>query len=83
MNSLTYRLVVAVLYKLKSFAQRVPSVRQKCEVLSRLSHILEVKTVPVVKIVELIGSSPESWEEAVENAVKRRRRQSRTLKGPT
>lgn len=26
--------------------------------------------VPVVKIVELIGSSPDGWKEAVENAVK-------------
>jgi len=26
--------------------------------------------MPVVKIIELIGSSPDGWEEAVENAVK-------------
>ena len=26
--------------------------------------------MPVVKIVELIGSSPDGWKEAVENAVK-------------
>jgi flavin-binding protein dodecin len=31
---------------------------------------MEVKAVPVVKIVELIGSSPDGWKEAVENAVK-------------
>ncbi len=32
-----------------------------------MSHV--VKRMPVVKIIELIGSSPNSWEEAVKNAL--------------
>ena len=35
----------------------------------------------VVKIVELIGSSPDSWEDAVENAVKEAAKTVRNIKG--
>jgi flavin-binding protein dodecin len=35
----------------------------------------------VVKIVELIGSSPKSWEEAVVNAVKEAAKTVRNIKG--
>lgn len=35
----------------------------------------------VVKVVELIGSSPESWEEAAANAVKAAARTVRNIKG--
>jgi flavin-binding protein dodecin len=35
----------------------------------------------VVKIVELIGSSPNSWEEAVRNAVKEAAKTIRNVKG--
>jgi flavin-binding protein dodecin len=35
----------------------------------------------VVKIVELIGSSPKSWEEAAENAVKEAAKTVRNIKG--
>ena len=34
----------------------------------------------VVKIIELVGSSPKSWEEAVQNAVKEA---SRSIRGIT
>ena len=37
--------------------------------------------MPVVKIVELIGSSPESWEEAVENAVKEAAKTIKNIRG--
>jgi flavin-binding protein dodecin len=35
----------------------------------------------VVKIVELIGSSPKSWEEAAQNAVKEAAKTVRNIKG--
>ncbi|TFH13091.1 dodecin domain-containing protein, partial [Candidatus Bathyarchaeota archaeon] len=35
----------------------------------------------VVKIVELIGSSPNSWEEAAGNAVKEAAKTIRSIKG--
>jgi flavin-binding protein dodecin len=37
--------------------------------------------MPVVKIVELIGSSPEGWEEAVRNAVKEAAKTITDIKG--
>lgn len=37
--------------------------------------------MPVVKIVELIGSSPDGWNEAVENAVKEAAKTVRNIKG--
>jgi len=37
--------------------------------------------MPVVKIVELIGSSPEGWEEAVENAVKEAAKTIKNIRG--
>jgi len=37
--------------------------------------------MPVVKIVELIGSSPKGWEEAVRNAVKEAAKTIRNIKG--
>ena len=41
----------------------------------------EVKNIAVVKIVELIGSSPNSWEEAAGNAVKEAAKTVRNIKG--
>ena len=35
----------------------------------------------VVKIVELIGSSPEGWEKAVENAVKEAAKTIKNIRG--
>jgi len=35
----------------------------------------------VVKIIELIGSSPNGWEEAVDNAVKEAAKTVRNIKG--
>ena len=35
----------------------------------------------VVKIVELIGSSPDSWEDAVKNAVKEASKTVKNIKG--
>ena len=37
--------------------------------------------MPVVKIIELIGCSPNGWEEAVENAVKEAAKTVRNIKG--
>jgi flavin-binding protein dodecin len=42
---------------------------------------VEVKAVPVVKIVELIGSSPDGWTEAVENAVKEAAKTVKNIRG--
>jgi flavin-binding protein dodecin len=42
---------------------------------------VEVKAVPVVKIVELIGSSPDGWKEAVENAVKEAAKTVKNIRG--
>ena len=41
----------------------------------------EVENITVVKIVELIGSSPNSWEEAAGNAVKEAAKTIRNIKG--
>ena len=37
--------------------------------------------MPVVKIVELIGSSPDGWKEAVENAVKAAAKTVKNIRG--
>jgi flavin-binding protein dodecin len=37
--------------------------------------------VPVVRIVELIGSSPEGWKEATENALKEAAKTIKNIKG--
>ena len=42
---------------------------------------LEVKVMPVVKIIELIGSSQDGWEDAVENAVKEAAKTVKNIKG--
>jgi hypothetical protein len=41
----------------------------------------EKKHVSVAKVVELIGSSPESWEEAAANAVEAAAQTIRNIKG--
>jgi len=42
---------------------------------------MEVKTLPVVKIIELIGSSPNGWNEAVENALKEAAKTVKNIRG--
>jgi flavin-binding protein dodecin len=42
---------------------------------------MEVRTMPVIKIIELIGSSPQGWKEAVENAVKDASKTVKHIKG--
>jgi flavin-binding protein dodecin len=42
---------------------------------------LEVKVMPVVKIIELIGSSPDGWEDAAKNAVKEAAKTVKNIKG--
>ena len=37
--------------------------------------------MPVVKIIELIGSSSDGWNEAVENAIKEAAKTVRNIKG--
>jgi flavin-binding protein dodecin len=46
-----------------------------------LNLVNGVKGMTVVKIVELIGNSPKSWEEAAENAVKEASKTIRNIKG--
>ena len=43
--------------------------------------VLDVMVMPVVKIVELIGSSPDGWEDAVENALKEAAKTVKNIKG--
>ena len=42
---------------------------------------LEVKVMPVAKIIELIGSSPDGWQDAVEKAVKEAAKTVKNIKG--
>ena len=46
-----------------------------------LHFVNGVKDMTVVKIVELIGSSPKGWEEAAENVVKEAAKTVRNIKG--
>ena len=49
--------------------------------MSRPNLVMEVKDLSVVKIIELIGSSPISWEDAAANAVKTAAKTVRNIKG--
>jgi len=40
-----------------------------------------VNTMPVVKIIELIGSSPDGWNEATQNAVTEAAKTVKNIKG--
>jgi flavin-binding protein dodecin len=42
---------------------------------------VEVNTIPVVKIIELIGTSPDSWNEAAQNAVTEAAKTVKNIKG--
>jgi len=42
---------------------------------------VEVDCVPVVKIIELIGSSPKGWSEAAQNAVTEAAKTVKNIKG--
>jgi flavin-binding protein dodecin len=42
---------------------------------------MEVKVMPVVKIIELIGGSSDGWAEAVKNAVKEVAKRVRSING--
>jgi flavin-binding protein dodecin len=42
---------------------------------------MEVKALPVVKIIELIGSSPDGWNEAVEDALKEAAKTVKNIRG--
>jgi flavin-binding protein dodecin len=42
---------------------------------------MEVDCVPVVKIIELIGSSPNGWSEAAQNAVTEAAKTVKNIKG--
>jgi len=42
---------------------------------------VDVDCVPVVKIIELIGSSPNSWSEAAQNAVTEAAKTVKNIKG--
>jgi len=42
---------------------------------------MEVKALPVVKIIELIGSSPDGWNKAVENALKEAAKTVKNIRG--
>ena len=43
--------------------------------------LVDVDCVPVVKIIELIGSSPNSWSEAAQNAVTEAAKTVKNIKG--
>jgi flavin-binding protein dodecin len=42
---------------------------------------VEVNAMPVVKIIELIGSSPKGWTEAAQNAVTEAAKTVKNIKG--
>jgi flavin-binding protein dodecin len=42
---------------------------------------VEVNAMPVVKIIELIGSSPDGWNEAAQNAVTEAAKTVKNIKG--
>ena len=42
---------------------------------------MEVNATPVVKIIELIGSSPKGWTEAAQNAVTEAAKTVKNIKG--
>lgn len=42
---------------------------------------MEVNALPVVKIIELIGSSPKGWTEAAQNAVTEAAKTVKNIKG--
>jgi len=42
---------------------------------------VEVNAMPVVKIIELIGTSPDGWNEAVQNAVTEAAKTVKNIKG--
>jgi len=42
---------------------------------------VEVNAMPVVKIIELIGSSPDGWNEAAQNAVTEAAKTIKNIKG--
>jgi len=46
-----------------------------------MKHTHEKEHISVAKVVELIGSSPNSWEEATENAVEAAARTIRNIRG--
>ena len=43
--------------------------------------LVEVNAMPVVKIIELIGTSPDGWNEAVQNAVTEAAKTVKNIKG--
>lgn len=43
--------------------------------------LVEVNALPVVKIIELIGSSPKGWTEAAQNAVTEAAKTVKNIKG--
>lgn len=50
--------------------------------LNLINHLLKITIMPdsVYKIIELVGSSPESWEKAAKNAVTRATKSLRDLR---
>jgi flavin-binding protein dodecin len=54
---------------------------RKAEVLLEYSICREVNSITIVKIIELIGSSPNSWSEAAQNAVTEAAKTVKNIKG--
>ena len=54
---------------------------RKAEVLLKPLSFVEVNSITVVKIIELIGSSPNGWSEAAQNAVTEAAKTVKNIKG--
>jgi len=54
---------------------------RKAEVLLKPLCLLEVNSMTVVKILELIGSSPNGWSEAAQNAMTEAAKTVKNIKG--
>ena len=54
---------------------------QKAEMSLEHSICREVNSITIVKIIELIGSSPNSWSEAAQNAVTEAAKTVKNIKG--
>lgn len=48
---------------------------------SVVDYCLEGDIVPVIKIIELVGASDKSWQEAVDNAIKEAGKTIRNIRG--
>ena len=71
-----------VLYLSKRLIKTIPFIYRKQKYLESILHNLKFKIMPesVYKIVELVGSSSESWEKAAQNAIAKASKSIRDLR---